>query len=318
MASTFDKMNQLIQKLRHKPCTLEELSQLMGANPRTIFRFLGKLDADGLGLRKSVIHGRTLKYWLEPPSPLIPPRLLNQLRTMDSELAQGGNLRYRKNLQAIINHLDPARPKNQTVPVPIQIDPHFVLDHGPLAENQISDKMVGRLISAIETGEELKIVYNPSNLNNTQTLLFHPVKVVLRVGRLYLLGKPAEQNNPRIIPLAVRRIRNFTSTGKLFPTSPFDVSNYYRYCFGPWSPQEKTKPERIVLAIKEAWAETLLKESNFQPPLRWRSQQNSPIAELKLYLNPDLENWLLGLIPAVKVLEPQSLALRLRERMSKA
>jgi len=311
MSTTYEKLNRLKTRLQAGPATVQELCASTGCNTRTLYRHLEALENDGVGLRKIKGDGRERRYYIEPEVPAVPPVLLQGLQKMQKELASGGNHRHAKIIPSVLNYLQPEKPIG-TVPEAITLDPCFELDHGPLSEFASSEDKVEKLLIAIHARKVLNLAYAHRD-GNIEKIDFQPWHVVLRVGRLYLLG--AREGKSTVESLVVSRIKMSTATSRYFVRPEFDVREYYRYCFGQWVPRQKgVKPLQIVLAPRDAWGQILFSESNFNPPAKIRTTREGVRIELKLYDTPDLRKWLLGLIPEIDVLEPISLREALRQQ----
>lgn len=310
MSSTYEKLNRLKTRLAAGPATVQELCVSTGCNARTVYRHLEALEAGNSGLRKVKGDGKTRRYFLEQSTPAVPPALVQGLQKMQKELAAGGNHRHAKLVPAVLSYLKPETPLG-TVPEAISLDSRFELDHGPLSEFASSEDRVEKLLAAIHSGQTLALSYEHRD-GSLERVDFQPYHVVLRVGRLYLLG--VREGKTTVESLVVRRIRMTATTPRFFHRPDFDVKEYYKYCFGQWVPRQKgVKPLSIVLAPRDSWGRLLFSESHFNPPAKTRTtREGEERVELKLYDTPDLRKWLISLMPEVEVLEPMELRQALR------
>lgn len=311
MSSTYEKLNRLKIRLSQGPATIQELCTSTGCNIRSVYRHLEALEADNCGLRKTQ-SGRIRRYYLEQNTPSVPDSLVQGLQKMQKELASGGNHRHAKIIPTVLSYLQSEKPKD-TVPEAISLDPFFELDHGPLSEYSPSSTKVEKLLSAIHTGKVLWITYGHRD-GTTEKIEFQPWHVVLRVGRLYLLGCRSGQSE--VESLVVSRIQLMVASGSFFMRPDFDVREHYKFCFGQWVPRQKgVRPLNIVLAPRDSWGQILFSESNFNPPAKIRNTRDGVRIELKLYNTPDLRKWLISLLPEVQVLEPQELRQALKKQI---
>lgn len=315
MSTTYDKLNRLKECLASGPVTVQELCVSTGCNQRTLYRHLESLEAANCGLRKQKAEGKVCRYFIEASAPSVPPALVSGLQKMQKELAFGGNHRHAKIIPSVLAYLQPEKPAG-TLPEAITLDSRFELDHGPLSEYASSADKVERLLAAVHTGKVLSIQYEHRD-GSMERIEFQPYHVVLRVGRLYLLG--AREGKNTVECLVVGRVKMSTATARFFTRPDFDVQEYYKYCFGQWVPRQKgEKPLTIVLAPRNAWGRLLFAESHFNPPAKIRDTREGVRVELKLYNTPDLRKWLLGLMPEVEVLEPAGLRQELRKLAKEA
>jgi len=317
MSDLFELMNRMIRYLQEKPRSVGEISNYLNKNKRTVFRHLAALKKHGYALQTSGNRGNTV-YYLSKEEDQTPALMLRKVEKMQQELLAGGNHKYSTLLESMIHYLDPSRDKKRVREF-LRIDPGCYISHGPLAEHKEYRNMVSKVLQAIEDFKVLRIQYGEERPAN-----FFPLRVSLRVGRLYLLGvwQTKSDKSGDVKQLAFSRIQNFSVTSKTFSEQDtggvnpkeFDPEKHYRYCFGQWVPAQQ-KPEEIRIEIMESWVKKLFQEADFNPPAKLTEQDGNAVATLKLYLTPDLENWLLGMHPDIRVREPQSLVRRLNKRM---
>lgn len=317
MSDLFELMNRLIRYLQEKPRNVGEISAFLNKNKRTVFRHLASLKKHGYALQTSGTRGNTV-YYLSKEEDQTPALMLRKVERMQQELLAGGNHKYSALLESMIHYLDPSRDKKRVREL-LRTDPGCFISHGPLAEHKEYRNMVSKVLQAIDDSKVLRMQYSTERPAN-----FFPLRVSLRVGRLYLLGIWQAETG-RVKQLAFSRIQNFSVTSKTFSekdtggVSPrgFDPEKHYRYCFGQWVPAEEN-PEEIRIELLESWVKKLFQEADFNPAATLSEEDGKTLASLKLYLTPDLENWLLGMHPDIRVREPQSLVRRLNKRMREA
>jgi predicted DNA-binding transcriptional regulator YafY len=314
MAKSWHNLQKLIRKLQEKPCSVSELATYLGSSERTIYRHLDVLRVDHFGFKFIDTPGSERKYLIEKSETEIPKDLIRNLDKMRESLKAGGNHKFNGLLNTIRKILDPATEENPKGRPVWQLNPHFHIDHGPMAEFSKTDPTVSRLLDAIDQQQVLKLRY--ASANGVETFSFHPYKLSLRVGRLYLLGVRTDAPKT-VINLVCDRIQQIMSTSATFAPVDFDADLFYKYCFGQWIPRNELglKPEIIELELKSPWTIRLFKEAHFNPAAKVYTQGRRTLCELKLYLTADLENFLLGLTPWIKVLKPSKLNHGIQLRM---
>lgn len=312
----FQKLQRLEKLLKSgRRYTLAEISQELSVNERSVFRYLERLELNGINVQKRVRGQKIKEYWISLQETDVDPDLLDAIRAMDSELTTNGMRKYHRLLKRIENALDDNTHKNEMVSNLVQGDFHF--DNGPLAHQIGQDnnlhQMVDKLLLAIQNKSVVKITY-PLDAENSRTTRFEffPYRVFLRMGKLYLVGYHSKDE--AVINLSIPRIKMLSVTRDFYEAPQFDLDSYFKYCFGQWVPRAKMEPTRVILQIKEDWVFKLFDESNFNPPALIKPRIRSPKVYLQVYLTPDFEAWLLGLLPAVEILEPLSLKQQLLQR----
>ena len=64
----------------------------------------------------------------------------------------------------------------------------------------------------------------------------------------------------------------------------------------------------MIRSENNGWLKTQFEKSHFNPPAVVRKDKNkNDIVDLKLRLTPDCIAWLMGILPDVKILKPESL-----------
>lgn len=311
MSSTFEKLTHLQKALAEGPATAQQLCLATGCNIRSLYRHLEALEAQGVPIRKVKGEGKERRYYIERNTPSVPAALLQGLQKMQKELTAGGNHRHAKIIPSVLAYLQPEKPQG-LIPEAITLDSRFELDHGPLSEFASSEDKVEKLLAAIHAGKVLQLDYAHRD-GSIEKIAFMPWHVVLRVGRVYLLG--AREGKTQTESLVVSRIRMLAATSRFFARpEDFSVAEYYKHCFGQWVPRQKgQKPLSIILVPRDSWGKLLFQESHFNPPARIREERNGECrVELRLYDTPDLRKWLLSLMPEIEVLEPVELRAELR------
>jgi|GEM_PF-2211187 len=302
--------------------TIDELSTKMGIDSRSVFRYLDRLQASGRQVSAQFRTGRTKEYWIPTEISSPPQELIQALQKMDQAMTEGGVRKYHKILTQVIQHLNPLPKPDLSIPAGLnkfgnEIEPFFHLDHGPLAEHNKSDSLTAqtmdKILGAIQNQNCLKIQYAKSGQKKTETILFEPYFLSLRVGKLYLVGTYSGES--RLVSLVFKRFKMISVESQTFKRNTrANLQDFYKHCFGQWVPREDAKKIDITLKIEEAWLLDIFQESNFNPSVTIEAAETSTIVKLCLYDTPDLESWLFSLHPHARVISPRSLRERLRIR----
>ena len=300
MPSKHAQITKFKKKLLHEKMSVTYMAQHLQLDRRSIFRYLKTLRSEEPNLVCLNPTERKHYYKIESSNNLNTQQI-KEIEKAHNELVVGGNHRHAKLMENLLESL-----KGNTN-ISWKLPEEFELDHGPLAENTDLSKSVTHYVKLIQQNVILKVSYQ-----NTQGILenisLHPQKIILRIGRLYLIALA----NDEILSLPLSRIKRVVKTSN--PSIKIDTKNVYKYTFGQWKPRNlKEKPQKIQISCLKDWVKYLLQEANFYPPLK----TSKDIFIVELYITPDFENWLLSLMPDIKVIGPLSLKESLQKRMEK-
>lgn len=287
------------------PATVEELANYMDCNTRTIFRFLKDLSKENSSLRKIKNPGQPRRFFIEQTKNNVNAPLIRSLRKLHKELTDHAEIRYTKVINKAIDALEGKTPETDCAPEAISLDPDFIIDHGPFSEYDISEARIERYLTAIKKGQCMKVHYMQGSSGEIQKLEIRPLKLILRMGTLYLAYSTEKTKNVKPKLLVVKRIRQESLMQEFFKPQEIDVQNFYKYCYGKWvGDSEKTVILKLLLLVKEPWLESQFRESHFNPPAKIKKQKNHSTIELNLYDSPDLRKWIIGLLPDIEIIEP--------------
>jgi len=311
--------------------SIDELSVRMGIDSRSVFRYLDRLEASGRLINAQIRSGRVKEYWIATETPETPQDLITSLLKMDQSMTEGGVRKYHKLLMQAVNQLDPTAKKLGSKPkkreaLRIEIEPHFHLDHGPLAEynrpESLTDKTMDKILLAIQNQNLLHLQYVKADSKGRahQLIDFEPYFLSLRVGKLYLVGSLLGQKKLELVSLVYKRIKMVTidSNRKFERDVKASLDNYYKHCFGQWVPRGEAKKLDITLKVDETWLLEMFHESNFNPQATIETTGKGGLVHLTLFDTPDLESWLFSLHPHAQILQPRVLRDRLRQRATQA
>lgn len=307
MASTYEKLTRLKLRLATTPATVEELARYMDCNSRTIFRFLKDLEIENCGLRKIKNQGTPRRFFIEQSKSNVNTALIRSLEKLHKEVASNAEIRYTKVIRKAIDTLQGTVPEQEPAPEAISLDPDFVIDHGPFSEYNISETRIERYLMAIKKRQCMRIQYTQGSSGESQKLEIQPLKLILRMGTLYLAysTESAKKAKPKL--LVVKRIVQESLLQEFFQPQEIDVQNFYKYCYGKWAGDFETNTLlKLVLIIREPWLVAIFKETNFNPPVKIKKSKGNTFVELQLFDTPDLRKWIIGLLPEIEILEPLS------------
>ena len=74
----------------------------------------------------------------------------------------------------------------------------------------------------------------------------------------------------------------------------------------------------MIRSENNGWLRTQFEKSHFNPPAVVRKDKNkNDIVDLKLRITPDFKAWLMGVLPDVKILKPESLKKEMKDLLKK-
>jgi len=310
MSSTiYSKLKNLKQRLETVPATVQELSAYLACNQRTVFRHLKTLEEENIGLCKTKESGQSVQYFIESKTPATQNRdIIRSLKNISEELSSHGEIRYTKTLRDTIQTLKGNNSTSEKVHTNSTcIDPNFIIDPGPFAEFKTNETRVDNYLTAIRNYKKMELVYEHGRNGKKERIIVCPLKLVLRMGTLYLIYNN-EGSNKKPLILVFSRIRQEKLLKKSFSPIPVDMKAFYKYHYGKWSASLKQgSPLHILLAVKSPWLQAQFRESNFNPPAKIREKEGKMEVELNLYKAPDMLRWLISLHPDIQILSPRSL-----------
>lgn len=319
--STYSKLNTLKARLEdyHHPATIAELAEFMECNQRTIFRYFDTLKKENCGFH--VTKDDPYRYFIQKETVKRPDPVVKILETVDSNLSAAAEIPSSKLVRRAISLLKGAE-GNGNVNDAMTLDSDFIADLGPFSEYDPSadgrdalEHNIDKYLDAIKRRAYLDVVYDVATKGITQELRLKPLKLILRMGILYLAAVDNAVGKTKLF--AVKRIKRFRFTGEYFPAVDFNARDFYKFCFGKFGPQSDDKKIKLVMTVNSAWLEAQIREAHFNPPVKIR-KQHPMVAEFTFYNSPDLRSWLLSILPDIKIQEPASLKAELKELVTKS
>ncbi|MGL1901893.1 MAG: WYL domain-containing protein [Fibrobacterales bacterium] len=256
--------------------------------------------------RESTFHIQSRESWIDDDS-------IIAFKKMTQDLSSSGMAQY----QDLLNHVGSFL-ENRSSPQKLQqSDTHWIISHGPFAVNPDSIKMnpaMDKILQAIDNQQAIRIGKYTSSRDEESMIEFYPVKLVLRIGQLYVMGY-GKKNESLLRTLRLDRMKGIIQvlSGKI-PDHYFDsthqkeIQEFYKYKFAQWSNENSEESvERVVLKSKESWFYRHMKDAHFDPAADCDGSKKT--IALKLYITVDFERWLVGRVAtgACEIVEPNSL-----------
>ncbi len=293
--------------------TLQALSSSLGVDARTGKRYLAEWEALGRPLlRRKEGSGLTLRYAL-PQEENSAPTLAKAMQKARDELRKGGNLKHARILDQAIAHFEKQPPSDS-----LDLEAIYHIDHGPLSDADPDRGILERLERAIASRRAVRIDYANSD-GRQSSFIFHPYRICLRIGALYVAGKQANENQEeKVRVLRLIRIKRCLSLGTEFAPPAFDPAALYRFSFGQWPRQEGQQPENVTLWLRAPWLKGHLEAGRFDPPAKFVHQDGKWLFKWRVVQHPDFINWVLSLLPDAIPLEPKTLRSEVARRIQAA
>ena len=287
---------------------------------RTLSRYLKEMaETHSSFVRKDNQIGRESTFTITVADSWIDDESILALKKMSQQLNISGNAQYKDLLEHVVQFLE-----ERSVPQKLQqSDTHCLISHGPFAvspESLTSSAALSKILSAIDKRQAIRIgKYTMSS--DTETLIeFYPLKMVLRVGQLYVMGY-GKADTTSLRTLRLDRMKGIIQIlAEQIPERFFGVQQtkkiqeFYKYKFSQWSNEEDTSGvETIILKSKEAWFMRHMKDASFDPPAKCDPAKKT--ISLRLYVTIDFERWLAGRVVtgACEIVSPKSLKNRITE-----
>lgn len=189
----------------------------------------------------------------------------------------------------------------------IAADFHF--EPGPRWGLGINPETLDTVQSSCSEKQKLSVDYNSANSNSKSKRILGPHFLYFAKGSLYLVAEDFKDNKVKVFSVA--RMENAQMTDDAYEGETVDPEIYFQASFGIYRGETSTK-------IKLAFLPTV---APYVRERRWHSSQSvvakadgSIVLTIDAALTPELEQWVLGFGPDVRVIEPNELALKITKR----
>ena len=318
----YEKINE-VKALLKDYRTIEEIATHIGRGTRTAFRYIEYLKKENCGLRKgkNMLNQTAFKIQVDEQVSFN-QESVKQLEKIKKNMqgATPADVKNRKLIDKLISAMQTTNP-DEFKPEAISTDKDLILDYGPWSDDKIQDNFVNKVLEAIHNGVKIRINYRHATSGKEDMVVeVTPVKVVMRIDTVYIIAADDTFAETNILKMyMLENVSNITVTNKLAQSGIFfDERTYYKFSYGKYI--GKDAPQEISLMIKPGseWLKTQFEKSHFNPPAIVRKDKNrNDIVDLKLRLTPDFKAWLLGVLPVVKILKPESLKKEMKDLLKK-
>src|SRR5262245_13300554 len=283
----------------------QALAEEHGVTERTIRRDIEALQEAGFPLYDEKSDGRKVWRLVEGYK-----QRLSQSFTL-SELAAlyfGKNLMsflggspFAQDLESAFAKIREALP-GRALPYLARIQDLFAVRPDPWKDYSKKKDVIAGLIDATLHQRAARLEYFSLSSRRSKAYSVDPYRVVYHHGGLYLYARVAEYGEVRTF--AVERIRRLEVLDQGFELPPdFDISAYARGAFGITG----GKPEAIELRFDATAAEYVKERVWHESQSLEDGAEGSLTLRMLVAPGPELQAWIKGFLPHVRVVAPKSL-----------
>lgn len=286
---------------RSKGVTIAELSRDLNCHPRTIHRDLRDLENAGFPIFNDLIEG--VGHWQfvdgyrsSLPTPFSLTELMSLYLSRDLLHALEGTFFY-ESIQNLIGKIRAQLGAKLTRFLDCA-EQAFAAGPGPTGHYRQRKDLLHLLNEACLERETVRFKYY-SRKHESTTRKVDPYKVYFYQGTLYLIGYDHLRKDIRMFVLD--RIQLLRKAGERFEAKAgFDLQEYLRHSFGVMT-------EELVAAsvLVEPGIARFVAEKTWHPSQEiQKNPDGSMVFHFRVAGTTELKNWLLGLGPLARALEP--------------
>jgi len=317
--NTISNLKDLLKSER----TVKQLAAALDRSERMVFRYIKELQEQNCGLRshKNSSNETVFVICTEKEANLN-EEAVKSLEKIKKNLSDStpADIKNRKLVDKIIDTLQ-AKTLDEFKPEAITTDRDLVLDYGPFSDDKIQDLMVNKILDAIHKKLRIRMNYKSSTSDSSQTIEVSPVKVIMRMDTTYLIAADDSFAEKGVFKnFLVENISNVTMLAKPVEDNLiFDSAIHYKYAFGKYTnPSLPAVDVTLMIKPTSQWLRTQFEKSHFSPPVTLRKDRNkNDVVDMKIRLTPDFKSWLMGILPDVQIVKPESLKNEMKDLLKK-
>ncbi len=161
-----------------------------------------------------------------------------------------------------------------------------------------------KLLKAIKEKQIIEIQHKKFEEVKVLKKILEPLAIKESRGRWYLVAYVKDEKHIRTFGLD--RILDLELKNKKFTPIPFDIKDYYNYCFGIIRP-EKEDPQDVVISFKALQAQYIKSYPLHHSQEIIKEDENETHFKLKLNITFDFVQELLSHGNLVKIIKPKSI-----------
>lgn len=279
--------------------SLDQLSENLGASPRTIYRDLADLEARGIAIER--VDGA---YRLLDSAAIRPLQLTARERLVLTLALENPSITRQSAFRSALGQL---RAKLSTLDESPSGSPLILLS-GPDRTGSVPGEIVGAIERAIDEGHSISMLYASLSSRKVAWRGVDPWALVHRSETWYLIGRCHLHDEPRTFRLD--RIESVLPIGTSF-TRPaqFSASEWYR---ASWGALAGGDGEECVVVF-EADVAPLIEHARFHDSEAKRQLSDGRL-EYRVRVAPldEIARWICGFGGAARAVEPPALVERVR------
>ncbi|MCA6379444.1 MAG: WYL domain-containing protein [Cytophagales bacterium] len=183
-------------------------------------------------------------------------------------------------------------------------------------ENLKGLEYIETLYQSIIQKKAIEMCYQSFKAKSANEFTFHPYYLKEYRNRWFVLG--VKNRNSSVLTLALDRIASIKeSIVKYIATKDFNVNEYFQQVIGV-TVEANGRAEEVVLFADRETAPYILTKPIHQSQIILDTQPNGVTFSIRVQLNFELEREILGFGDRVKVLAPEKLKRRIKEKFEQA
>ncbi len=296
--------------------TAHELADMVQGNLRSVYRDLEVLQTAGFPIYNEKADGKKVWAVMETfkhsiPIPLDMPELMALYFSLDMLRAMHDTVFY-ESLESLFHKIKATLPPEsadflKNLQKALCVDQKQYRQYGKLK------KIITAINDAVMQSRSIDIIYFALSKKSRTKRIVDPYRIWFINGTFYLVGYCHLRKEVRTF--ALDRIRNIEITDSGF-TIPDDF-NFNDFMSGGFGAYCGGIPEKVKVSFAPEIAGYIEEKIWHESQKIYRNKNGSIIFEATVAVNEELENWVLSWGAKARVLEPESLKVRMRQEAEK-
>ena len=319
-----------LAQLGPAPKTLDEIARGIKCSPRNAARYLAlaKAKVPDRFVETPGRRGRPATYAAAKTTP-DSGEFFRELGRLASCLeGSAETIAFADSIRGLLRKFNPPKDANQQAKI-VQLSPYYIVDNGPFAERPCPAGVIKKLVEAIDEGKRISFDYDADGKGRKKVASANPIRLVLRVGCLYLAATladaPEVERSFRVAYISMLRTMDDMSAETRRTVEAIgrrvDRDGWFPGHFGQFR-RTDLDPVEVRLKIRP-------ENGNGEPDWLWRYAKRwsfkgaryddkSCEMEFSVRATPDFVAWLAGQAPNVEVRAPKELRKAVAERVAAA
>ena len=308
------KILKRIEAGRHT--TTSSLSDELDVTDRTIRRDIEALQEAGFPLYDERVDGKKVWRLIEGYKQRVTQSFslaeLSALYFGRNMMSFLGGAPFAQDLESAFQKIREALPA-KSIPYLERIQDLFAARPDPSKDYSDKADVIASLIDATLHQRQVRIAYFSFASRRTKSYLLSPYRLVYYHGGLYLYAKSDEHGEVRTFAVErIQRIEVLESTFEM--PADFSVAEYAKGAFGIAG----GKPESIEVCFDAEMASYIRERVWHESQVLEDRPDGTVLLRLQVHPGFELQSWIKGFLPHVKVLKPIALREAIRADVEKA